>query len=91
MAAYEISWHLHYQLHNHMIRIARLRSTNNVPYVIEHIYHHLRLFPDLPNAVLAHRTILLLHAKALSSMVPSIPRHLRNSHFRYGKNYVAKH
>ena len=56
-ATYEISRHLKLQLHEYVILIRRLRSTNNAPLVIENTYHPLERFPDLLNTDFTNRSI----------------------------------
>ena len=46
-ATYEISQHLQLHLHDPVILIRRLRSTNQFPLVIENTYHPLNRFPEL--------------------------------------------
>jgi len=46
-ASFEITQHLQLQLHEPVILIRRLRSTNKFPLVIENTYHPLERFPEL--------------------------------------------
>jgi GntR family transcriptional regulator len=57
LATYEISRQLQLQLHEHVILIRRLRSTNHIPLVIENTYHPLKRFPALLNTDFTDRSI----------------------------------
>lgn len=56
-ASYEIRQQLQLQLHEPVILIRRLRSTNIFPLVIENTYHPLERFPDLLNMDFTDRSI----------------------------------
>jgi GntR family transcriptional regulator len=56
-ANFEIRQNLQLQLHEPVVLIRRLRSTNNFPLVIENTYHPLARFPDLLETNFTNRSI----------------------------------
>ena len=56
-ATYEIRQQLQLHLHEPVILIRRLRSTNNFPLVIENTYHPLERFPGLLEMDFTNRSI----------------------------------
>ena len=68
-ATYDISQRLSLRLHENVVLIRRLRSTNNMPLVIENTYHPLKRFPDLLDVDFTNRSIYA-HLREQYGLVP---------------------